>query len=274
MKKLAGPNRTHKTTNTPNRGLYLMRGTQTTKGIRPPPRHDAATTNPDQIGIEQPKSQAESPRHNSPALVPSADAQPEGAPLPQLIEPEPSEAPEASPDPAIVPDATTNDALWNGDEADARMEEIQKTLGHAAMHLLDRYALVTEWVRHAEAKASVYDQNVAKPEGGRPKGGVSRAAEELPVPGKTLLGRRKYIERAIKIASMWEEAKSAARAAGLDNIQSALFAIAHEHSPEAQLAKVQEIAARRSAPRRKRGNANQTAMTNDAAQLNSSPRCF
>ena len=37
----------------------------------------------------------------------------------------------------------------------------------------------------------------------------------------------------------------------LDNIQGCLLAIAHEHSLEAQLAKVQEIAARRSAPRRK-----------------------
>ena len=126
----------------------------------------------------------------------------------------------------------TNYALLrNGDEADARMEEIQQILGHAAMHLLDRYALVAEWVRHAEAKAAVFDQIVAKPKGGRPEGGIRRAARgELPIPGKTVKGRYKYIERAIKIDGIWEEAKSAARTAGLGNIQCCLLSIAHEHS--------------------------------------------
>jgi hypothetical protein len=160
--------------------------------------------------------------------------------------------PPLAPESSESSDMLTNNALRNGDEVDARMEQIQKILGHAAMHLLDRYALVAEWVRHAEAKASVFDQIVAKPKGGRPEGGIRRAAcGELPIPGKTLKGRYKYIERAIKIDGIWEEAKSAARAAGLDNIQGCLLEIAHGHSLEAQLTKVQEIAARRSAPRRK-----------------------
>jgi hypothetical protein len=195
-------------------------------------------------------------------LVPSADAQPERAPLPQVIEPERGEALKAPPEDSVGSHALPNHPLRNGDEAGVRMEEIQKTLGHAAMHLLERYALVAEWVRHAEAKASVFDRIVAKPQGGRPEGGIKRAASgELPIPGKTLLGRRKYIERAIKIDSMWEEAKSAARAAGLDNIQSALLAITDEQSLEAQLAKVREIAARRSAPRRQRSKTTQPGTT-------------
>ena len=120
------------------------------------------------------------------------------------------------------------------------------------MRLLDRCALVAEWVGHAEAKASVYDQIVAKPQGGRPEGGIRRAASgELPIPGKTFLGRRKYIERAIKIDGIREEAKSAARAAGLDNTQCDLLAIAQKQSLEGQLAKLRDIAARRAAPRRK-----------------------
>jgi hypothetical protein len=131
------------------------------------------------------------------------------------------------------------------------MEEIEKTLGHAAMHVLDICGLVAEWVQHAELKASVVDQKVAEPQGGRPEGGITRAAKELPIPGKTLLGRRRYIERAIKINTIWEEAKVAARAARLDDTKCDLLAIANERSLEAQLAKVRELAARRSTPRRK-----------------------
>jgi hypothetical protein len=89
------------------------------------------------------------------------------------------------------------------------------------------------------------------PKGGRPEGGIARAARELPVPCKTVEARRQHIRRAIKIAGIRDGAKSAARAAGLDNIQSALLAIAAEPSPEAQLAKVQEIVARKAQPRRK-----------------------
>jgi hypothetical protein len=71
------------------------------------------------------------------------------------------------------------------------------------------------------------------------------------VPGATPAARRKYLDRAIKIAEIWPAAKSAAEAAGLDNIQSALLAVARERSLEAQLAQVQEIAARKAMPRRK-----------------------
>ena len=71
------------------------------------------------------------------------------------------------------------------------------------------------------------------------------------MPGATPAARRKYLDRAIKIAEIWPAAKSAAEAAELDNIQSALLAVARERSLEAQLAQVQEIAARKAMPRRK-----------------------
>jgi hypothetical protein len=139
----------------------------------------------------------------------------------------------------------------NDDDVDSRMEEIREILDHAAMPLLDKGELVAEWVRYAEAKLSVFGQIVPKPKGGRPEGGVARAARELPVRGKSPDARRKFIERAIKIDGIWPEAKQAARAAGLHNIQSQLLAIAEEHSPDAQIAKVQEIAARKAMPRRR-----------------------
>jgi hypothetical protein len=144
---------------------------------------------------------------------------------------------------------STGNVEPNGDESDARMVQIEEILGHAAMRLLEKCALVAEWVHHAEAKSSVFRHFVQKPQGGRPEGGVARAARELPIPGKSIGARRKFIERALKIDGMGPEAKVAAQAAGLDDTQSALLAIASEHS-RAQLAKVQEIATRKAMPRR------------------------
>ena len=148
-------------------------------------------------------------------------------------------------------DPANDPARPNGDEIDVRMAEIDEILRHAAMRHLQKSLLAAEWVHHAEAKLSVLGQPVHKPKGGRPEGGLTRAARELCVPGATPAARRKYLDRAIKIAEIWPEAKSAAQAAGLDNIQSALLAIAHEHSLEAQLAKVDEIAAQKAMPRSK-----------------------
>jgi hypothetical protein len=148
-------------------------------------------------------------------------------------------------------DAIATDEEPNVDEVDARMSEIVLILDHAAMRLLDKCALVAEWVGHTENRASVFRQLVQKPQGGRPEGGIARAARELPIPGKSIGGRRKFIERAITINGMWPEVKSAVRAGRLDGNQTALLAIAGERSLEAQLGKVHEIVARKAAPRRK-----------------------
>jgi hypothetical protein len=163
-------------------------------------------------------------------------------------------------------DATvlTANAEPNADEVDVRMAKIEEILGYTTMPKLETYELVGEWVRHAEVKVSVFGQPVHKPKGGRPEGGVSRAARELPVPGKTFGARRKFIERAIKIDSMSPEAKHAVRASRLDNVQSALLDIAEEHSQDAQIAKVQEIAARKAMPRRRKKSTtagNESALT-------------
>ena len=172
---------------------------------------------------------------------------------------------EASPSAtAIVSDVPTNGTRPNGDEADFRMAKIEEILGHAALHLLDKCGLVAEWLHHAEAKLSVVlGQDVAK-SAGRPEGVLTRAARELCVPGTTPKARRKFVERALKIDGIFPEAKSAARAAGLDDIQSALLAIARERSLEAQLAKVQEIAAHKAMPRRKAKIATEPEKTDGA----------
>jgi hypothetical protein len=149
-------------------------------------------------------------------------------------------------------DILANNSRPNGDDVDARMAKIEEILDNAAMHVLEKSALVAERMRHAEANAvSVFGQPDHKPQGGRPEGGIARAARALAVPGKTTEARRKFVERAIDIDGIWPEVKVAARTAGLDDIQSALLAIADEKSLEAQLAKAEEIAARKKAPRRK-----------------------
>jgi hypothetical protein len=163
-----------------------------------------------------------------------------------------------------LPHSAFNRAHSNGDESDARMAKIGEILDHAAMHLLDKCALVAEWVRIAEAKVSVFGQVVQKHQGGRPEGGVSRAARELPVPGKTFGARRKFIVRAVDINAISPEAKVAARAARLDDNQSALLEIASERL-EAQVAKVNEIAARKKQPRARRKSKTSNGIENAAS---------
>jgi hypothetical protein len=98
------------------------------------------------------------------------------------------------------------------------MARIEEMLGHAAMRLLEKSALIAEWVTHAEAKLSSNGQVVWNREGGRPEGGVARASRVLRLPGKKPEARRKFIERALKIDGIRPEAKSAAQAGGLDNV--------------------------------------------------------
>ena len=152
---------------------------------------------------------------------------------------------------AIVSDVPTGGGQPNGDQVDVRMAKIEEILRHAGMHLLEKCGLAAEWLHHAEAKLSVVVGQHGEKSAGRPEGALTRAARESCVPGSTPTARRKFMERALKIDSIRPEAQSAARTAGLDNIQSALLSIAAGRSVEAQLAKVQEIAARKAMPRRK-----------------------
>jgi hypothetical protein len=182
------------------------------------------------------------------------------------VQPAPATA-EAPADDSTAAAAVANNDRRNGDETDVRMWEIQTILDHAGKRLLEKCELVTEYVRHAETKATLYDKLVAKPRAGRPLSGITRAARELAVPGKTEGARKKFIERAINIAtSIWPQTKAAARAARLDNSISALLEIADLQSPEEQLTKIAEIKARRAAPRRKRDKANPTPISRDAGQ--------
>jgi len=73
-------------------------------------------------------------------------------------------------------------------------------------------AQVAEWV---ELTGEVSGQVDQKPQGGRPEGGVSLAARQLPVDGNTDEARRSNIRRSLKVASLSPEAQDVIRRTNL-----------------------------------------------------------
>ncbi|MDE2582761.1 MAG: ParB N-terminal domain-containing protein [Rhodospirillales bacterium] len=127
------------------------------------------------------------------------------------------------------------------DETDARLWEIAENLHRAELTAQERAEHIAEWVRLRGEKVG----QLIPPGGRQPNDqGIRKAARELPVAGDTDEAKRKNVERAVKIAAIAPEAKEAARAAGLDDNQSALLAVARA-APAEQIAKVAEIAERR-----------------------------
>jgi ParB family transcriptional regulator, chromosome partitioning protein len=138
--------------------------------------------------------------------------------------------------------------VLDGDEVEARLWEIAENLHRKELTVLQRSRLIADWIEITNERSG---QVVQKPNGGRPEGGIAQAARTLPVPGKTEGGRRKNIERSMKIDEMSPEAKQAAESAGLEDNQSALLEIAAQPTAEMQVAKVAEIASRKRSPNKK-----------------------
>lgn len=113
--------------------------------------------------------------------------------------------------------------------ADARLWEIAENLHRADLTKLERDENVAEWVRLTEEKQSA--QNAPKGLGHRPQGGVNDAARELGM-------ERTDVQRAVRVDSLSDEAKEAARESGLDDNRSALLEAAKEPTPERQAAKI------------------------------------
>jgi hypothetical protein len=88
---------------------------------------------------------------------------------------------------------------------------------------------------------------------GRPKGGISEAARWLPITGKSHEAKRKNVERALIVDRIFPEAKEAIKKAGLDQNRSKYRKVAAERTPEAQLAKVEELTAPKTDKTEKRG---------------------
>ena len=110
-------------------------------------------------------------------------------------------------------------AVVYGDEADCRLSEIAENLHRAELTAQERAEQIAEWVRLTDRQRGLSD-NLSGKSPGRPEGGAAAAARDLG------MGERE-VQRAVKIAEdITPEAKDAARAAGLDDNQSALSKIA------------------------------------------------
>lgn len=131
--------------------------------------------------------------------------------------------------------------LVNMDEIDRKLWEIAENLHRSELTAKERAEQIAEWVRLAEEKrkrkSEVLTQVVAKPNGGRPESGTRAAARELGL-------NRETVRRAVKIASISDEAKQAADDAGLSDNQSALERIARAGD---QVGEVQRICEERAA---------------------------
>jgi ParB/RepB/Spo0J family partition protein len=133
-------------------------------------------------------------------------------------------------------------------QVDVSRWRIEENLLRRDLNVLNTAEATAEWVRLAEAD---FGHVVHKPSGGRPEGGVARAARQLPVAGKSEEARRKAVERAIRIDQISAEAKTAAINAGFADNQRTLLEIAKQPTLEAQLLKVEELSAvKRARPKR------------------------
>ncbi|UFX41708.1 ParB/RepB/Spo0J family partition protein [Bradyrhizobium sp. 41S5] len=127
----------------------------------------------------------------------------------------------------------------SGSELDHRLHEIAENLHRAELTKLERDEQVAEWIKINER---IHSSQIAKNEskrddgrGHRPESGIAAAARDLGVD-------KDDAHRAVRVASLSEEAKEAARDSGLDNNRSALLEAARETEPEKQVAKISAIA--------------------------------
>ena len=134
------------------------------------------------------------------------------------------------------------------DEREARLMEIAENLHRAELTAGERADQIAEWIRLTSPDQTEVGQ-VGPLSGGRGHaGGIRAAARELPVSGETEEARRHSVRRAVRIASIAPEAREAAREAGLDDNQSALFRVAAAPR-EQQVETVAAIVEARAAPR-------------------------
>jgi ParB-like chromosome segregation protein Spo0J len=128
------------------------------------------------------------------------------------------------------------------DETEARLWEISENLHRAELSALERDEQLAEWVKLVEQKdkrkQEEFSDNLSENQrrGGRPAGGAAAASRELGV-------NERDVQRALKTASLSDDAKAVARETGLDDNRSALLAAAAKPVEE-QAATIREIAER------------------------------
>jgi ParB-like chromosome segregation protein Spo0J len=126
---------------------------------------------------------------------------------------------------------------WTSDEA--RMWEISENLARAELTALERDEHVAEWIRLAEKPPQ--DEPVFK--GGRGnESGVRKAARDLGI-------EKEDARRATKVAGLSDEAKDAAREAGLDDNRSALLEASRKPTTQDQVESLRMRAASKKEPK-------------------------
>lgn len=121
------------------------------------------------------------------------------------------------------------------DEVDAQLWEISENLHRAELTALERDEQIAKWVCLVEQRKPAQSAPVSAKGGRGVEGGVNKASRELGI-------ERTDVQRAVRVAAIAPEAKQAAREAGLDDNRSAMLTAAKERTPEAQVAKISELA--------------------------------
>ena len=130
-----------------------------------------------------------------------------------------------------------------GTDVDRELQEIAENLHRAELTVLERSSQVARWIELVAAKeVSVNLTETSDPaapkkknKGGRP--GKATAA------AKVIGASESDVKRAVKVASISDDAKTAARDAGLDDNRTALLKVAKKSTPEKQVDRVAQIAA-------------------------------
>ena len=131
--------------------------------------------------------------------------------------------------------------IENDDEEDARMWEIAENLHRAELTALERDEHVSEWIRLAEKKAEGVSSQVATKLSKRGRDGEGRAESGVRAAARELNIDKDDAHRAVKVASLSDEAKEAAKETGLDDNRSALLDAAGK-SEEEQAERIRQIA--------------------------------
>jgi hypothetical protein len=113
---------------------------------------------------------------------------------------------------------------------EARLWEIAENLHRAELTKLERDEQIAEWIKITERHAS---QLATHQKAGQQPGGVNAASRELGID-------KDDAHRAVKVASLSEEAKEAAREVGLDDNRSALLEAASKPTVAEQVAAIHQ----------------------------------
>ena len=104
--------------------------------------------------------------------------------------------------------------FFKGDHRHARLVTIEENLFRKDLNALERAEHYAAWFRISK-QLEDSGQHVRKRKAGRPEGGLSKLARDLPISGKTVEARRKTMERSKAIAGIHPKTKEAIKKAKL-----------------------------------------------------------